>query len=100
MEVTPSGIPVYYQSKPKRLYRIRSADYGGDISNLDWLLESAQREPGEDCGWSLEGWREVPSVTTVLGVLDKSGPLIWWAQGIAAEGVIELVRRGCLVWVG
>ena len=22
VEVTPSGIPVYYQSKPKRLYRI------------------------------------------------------------------------------
>ena len=42
---------------------------------------------------------EVPSVTSVLGVLDKSGPLVWWSQGVACEGVIELVRRGKLVWV-
>jgi hypothetical protein len=39
---------------------------------------------------------EVPSVTTVLGVLDKSG-LPWWAQGVAVEGILELVSRGLLV---
>jgi hypothetical protein len=40
-------------------------------------------------------WREVPSVTTVLGILDKPG-LPWWGMKIGVEGVLELVRRGRL----
>ena len=41
---------------------------------------------------------EVPSVTTVLNVLDKSGPLTWWAQGIGAQGVLELHRQQAVDW--
>lgn len=97
VEVTPSGIPVYYQSRPKRLYRIRTnRRWGSSVVNdedREWLLGSAQREAG---GWAEEGWREIPSVTTVLGVLDKSGPLVWWAQRVACEGVIELEKQGKL----
>jgi len=40
---------------------------------------------------------EVPSVTTVLDVLHKSA-LPYWGNKIGAEGVLELVRRGLLVW--
>ena len=52
---TPSGIEISFQWEPKRKYQVRyrSHEYEGD-----------------------DLWREVPSVTTVLGVLDKSGPLI------------------------
>ena len=44
--------------------------------------------------------QEVPSVTQVLNTLDKSGPLIWWGQGVAVDGVVELFRRGRLHLVG
>ena len=31
----------------------------------------------------------LPSVTTIMGVLDKSGPLIGWAQRIVAEAAVD-----------
>lgn len=73
-ELTPSGIEVYFQSQPKRLYKIRRYKEKGEYP-----------DDGD--------WREVPSVTTVLGVLDKSGPLVWWAQGVGIAGTLELYRR-------
>lgn len=35
---------------------------------------------------------EVPSVTNILGVLDKPG-LVWWGQRIGVEGILELIKR-------
>jgi hypothetical protein len=86
VEVTPSGIPVYYQSKPKRCYRIWT---GGE--HRDDLLESAQSIGNGEIG---DGhlWRDVPSVTEVLSVLDKGGGLIWWAMKIGVEGVLSLIN--------
>lgn len=78
--VTPSGIEVMYEAAPKRHYMVRHRS--SDEREFD--VESE--------------WREVPSVTTVLGVLDKPG-LPWWSQGLAVESVIELVRRGLLSWL-
>ena len=89
VEVTPSGIAVYYASKPKRLYRLWK---GGE--HRDDLLESAQSEDDAFL------WREVPSVTSVLSVLDKGGGLIWWAQGIGVQGVLDLYESGQLVGNG
>lgn len=67
--ITPSGIEVQYEWEPKRLYRVRA---------------SAEAE-----------WEEVPSVTTVLGVLDKPA-LPWWGMKVGVEGVVELLHRGVL----
>jgi hypothetical protein len=39
--------------------------------------------------------QKLPSVTTVLGMLDKPG-LMWWSERLAVEGCIELARRGGL----
>lgn len=83
--LTPSGLEVYYSWAPKRHYKVRD-------TNAAPPGKSAETHPNE-------GWAEVPSVTSVLNVLDKSGALSWWAQGISAEGVLELVRRGHLAWV-
>ena len=69
---TPSGVEIQYAWAPRRLYRLRNAM---NAATLDCL------------------WREVPSVTTVLGVLDKSGPLTWWGQGVGVEGTLELFGR-------
>lgn len=69
--LTPAGIEVYYQAGPKRLYRVRETLGGVPLE-----------------------WREVPSVTTVLGVLDKSGALTWWGQGIGGIGALKLQRLG------
>jgi len=88
VELTPSGIAVYYQSQPKRLYRIFK---GGE--HRDDLLESAQSE--EDSFL----WREIPSVTTVLGVLDKPA-LPWWGQKVGVEGVLALYESGHLYGSG
>jgi hypothetical protein len=81
--VTPSGIPVYYQSEPKRLYRI---GYKTTLSaDSPALLGAAQAEDTD--------WVEVPSVTTVLGVLDKPA-LPWWGMKVGAEGVMKLHNLG------
>lgn len=71
--VSPSGLEIHYEAGPKRLYRIR-----------DWGTEA--------------DWQEVPSVSTVLGVLDKPA-LVYWGNKIGVDGVLELVERGLLMWV-
>lgn len=84
--VTPAGLEIYYQAGPKRLYRVRRTE----------VIEVTQF--GSDKKEYLSGysgdWLEVPSVTTVLDVLDSSGPLIWWGQGIGAIGTRKLEHRG------
>jgi hypothetical protein len=70
--LTPSGLEVYYQAGPKRLYRVRHTKHAMD--EYDWV--------------------EVPSVTTVNGVIDKSGALTWWGQGIGALGTLRLQALG------
>ena len=71
--LTPSGIEVAYSPSPRRHYKVY------------------------DAGKPEVGWQEVPSVTEVLKCLDKPG-LPFWGNKIGAEGVLELVRRGLLVW--
>lgn len=66
-ETTPSGIEVLYQSSPKRLYKVRHREL-------------------QDCD---EPWREVPSVTTVLDVLNKGG-LTVWGMRVGIQGVLSL----------
>lgn len=66
-ETAPSGIHILYQWAPKRLYRISNHP---DVPGID-----------------------VPSVTTVLGVLDKSGPLVWWAMKVGIDGVLALLDK-------
>ena len=70
--VTPSGIEIYYQAAPKRLYRLR----------------------GEDADGPLE-WVDVPSMSETLGILDKPG-LPWWGMKIGVEGVLTLWDNGDL----
>lgn len=73
--VTPSGIEVMYQAAPKRLYRVRATYDGPDSPLMEWA--------------------EVPSVTTVLGVLDKPA-LPWWGMGVGVEGALALHNMGIL----
>lgn len=75
---TPSGIEVLYQAEPKRLYRVRHT--------------KPQMGAGKAGDYD---WREVPSVTTVLGVLDKPA-LPWWGMKVGVEGVISLFNMGIL----
>jgi hypothetical protein len=95
VEVTPSRIPVYFQSKPKRLYKIGPANFNfrgttADEAN-DELLWDAQNDPRNE-------WREVPSVSTVLNTLKT--PLEWWGMRIGIEGCVELCNRGELSMSG
>lgn len=76
---TPAGIEVRYTPAPKRKYEVRQT-FGEDDTPY-----AAGSTP----------WREVPSVTTVLGVLDKPA-LPWWGMQQGVEGVLELVRRRVL----
>lgn len=36
----------------------------------------------------------VPSVTQILGIIDKSGPLSWWGMTVGVEAVCQLQRTG------
>lgn len=60
--MTPSGIEIYYQAGPKRLYRLR--DTTGD-------------------------WIDVPSVSQINDELASPG-LTWWGMMIGVEGMISL----------
>ena len=68
--VTPSGIEIRYFTPPNRRYEVR---------------EKWQNEHRD--------WLPVPSVTTVLDILNKPA-LPWWGQGVAVEGVLELHAMG------
>jgi hypothetical protein len=73
---TPSGIEIAYHVKPRRAYLVRGYTRGTRV-NVDEILD----------------WREVPSVTTVLGCLDKPA-LPWWGMKMGVEGLVELWERG------
>jgi len=68
-EQTHGAIEIQYEAEPVRLYRVRDL--------------SAGIEGG------VPTWREVPSVTTVLDVLNKPA-LPWWGMKIGVQGVLEL----------
>ncbi|MDH4104283.1 MAG: hypothetical protein OEV29_13025 [Thermoleophilia bacterium] len=69
---TPSGIHVYYQAGPKRLYRLRQ------------LFQEDK---------DFFNWTEVPSMSTVTKCLDKPG-LVHWGEKVGINLVQELVRQG------
>ncbi len=73
---TPSGIEIAYYDEPRRYYEVRKG----------WAVGM---EPQEQ-----DLWVEVPSVTTVLDVLDK--PLGWWGMKTGVEGVVALWDKGIL----
>lgn len=83
VSVTPSGIPIYYQSKPKRLYRVGNFDGSAVGLTPEELAEDAKR--------ATSSWREVPSVSDVLNVLKT--PLEWWGMVVGVRGMLELANR-------
>lgn len=85
--VTPSGIEIAYEWAPRRLYRLRGTG-----------IECAFTDPSRTqiASYKTDQWREVPSVTTVLSVLDKSGALTWWGMKVGVEGVLSLHDQGIL----
>lgn len=91
--VTPSGIEVLYQWAPKRLYRVR-AHLSPEDASFPKLWEAVGVEKDEE-GRFLGEWAEVPSVTTVLEVLDKPA-LPWWGMTEGVEGVAILFNMGML----
>lgn len=74
---TPVGIEIAYFVEPRRAYAVRNP------------LGEGIRNPTDPS----EGWVEVPSVTTVLKVLDKPA-LPWWGMGIGVDGIIQLSQMG------
>lgn len=79
--VTPSGIEVRYSPSPKRKYEVRGPQ---SVCGLcQWGDNLDLCHPCEDT------WREVPSVTTVLGVLDKPG-LPYWGMRVGVAGMLDI----------
>lgn len=70
--ITPSGVVVEYFVKPRRFYTVRNV---------------TSQEPNEA--------REVPSVTTILKVLDKPA-LPWWGMTVGTKSVQDLIQMGVL----
>lgn len=66
---TPSGLSIYYQAGPKRIYRICPSETGPDAPL----------------------WQEVPSVSTVLDILEKGG-LSWWGMKVGIAGTLGIIR--------
>ena len=59
---------------------------------LDIYFESAKHE--YKVKYKGEKKVMVPSVTTILGIIDKSGPLTWWASRMAVEYVGRHIEPG------
>ena len=84
--VTPSGIEIRYfakdkDKKVKRHYEVwQGSEPPGPATKIQALSHIA-------------GWIEVPSVTTVLEVLDKPA-LPWWGMEVGVEGLLYLHRNG------
>jgi hypothetical protein len=78
---TPAGIGIRYQpeSEGKRQY---------------WIRAEAVR-PYAEGGYPTE-WREVPSVSEALGILDKP-QLPWWGMQMGVDGVRTLIERRIIV---
>lgn len=55
-----------------------------DAKHLYFLREGSPADPTE--------WRQVPSVSTILKVLDKPA-LPWWGMKIGVAGVLELIDK-------
>lgn len=89
--LTSSGIEIWYQWSP-RLYRLRETSQCRDCLVGDGLndIPLEWRNFCSDC--QVDEWREVPSVTSVLNVLDKSGAIGWWSFRVGLKAVIELWR--------
>lgn len=68
---TPTGIQIYFQQGPKRLYRVLEPNINAT-------------------------WREVSSPSTILEVLEKGG-LSWWGMKVGIEGVVRLIKEHGLV---
>lgn len=75
--MTPSGIEIRYHWEPKRMYELRPDPVG-----------SASPE---------DEWREVPSVTTVLDILNKPA-LPWWGMEQGVKGLLQLQHYPQLSW--
>jgi hypothetical protein len=67
LTLAPSGLQIAYFVEPRRAYALRPGDEGE--------------------------WTEVPSVTTVLKVLDKPA-LPWWGMKVGIDGVLQLAQMG------
>lgn len=83
--VTPSGLKIHFESKPKRIYTIQQG-----------MLGMTSEDPPQP------QWQQLPmggdpveavSVTTALAVLYKGG-LEWWGMRVGIDAVCELVERG------
>lgn len=68
--LTPAGVEIVYYSKPRRYYTVRDATKQHESEAI-----------------------EVPSVTTILKVLDKPA-LPWWGMTVGAAAVQQLVSLG------
>ncbi|MGH9404426.1 MAG: hypothetical protein ACRD3D_01160 [Terriglobia bacterium] len=62
-----------------------------DESGHRYKVSEATLVNGETV-WSEQ--RAVPSITTILKVIDKSGPLIWWALGCAGDYLKANLKPG------
>jgi hypothetical protein len=83
VEVTPSGLPIYYQDNGHE-YRL-----GPKIGQLDPAEALQLLAAAPD---SVARWPQVVSVTQVLDVLFK--PLQWWGMVTGVEGVQTLLSLG------
>jgi hypothetical protein len=94
LHITPSGIAILFedgeplpgQEKGKRRkYLIGQLPEGHSILSDDALDDA--------CDYMLVVGEDFPSVTTLLGILDKPG-LPWAAEKLTVAGCIELARNG------
>lgn len=79
--ITPSGLEIYYQAAPKRLYRVRQLKQTEDESGVSYTSDPDSP------------WVEVASVSTILQVLEKGG-LSWWGMKVGVQGAVALASGG------
>ena len=61
----------------------------------EWLTKAGAPAKTSRRAYLLDGY-ELPSVSSIVGTLDKSGALVDWAERVSIEGTIRAVNQGAI----
>jgi hypothetical protein len=92
LQITPAGVGILFEDGEKDLESGKGKKRCYTIAQLP--MDATTRST-EVMAYVRENGQQLPSVTTVLGMLEKPG-LMWWSEKLAVAGCIELARDGGL----
>jgi hypothetical protein len=95
LTVTPAGFTILHEDGEPDPTTGKSKRRSYSVARLPEIPPSQMPSDQEILRFARENGVQLPSVTTVLGMLDKPG-LVWWAERLGVEGAVTLAKDGGL----